>query len=71
MPIDHSVPEQICLIENEFNPKDAISLEKLRAQAKLFAGYADIVNRFLEFSFVLEEAPKYGIVRICFYDPKC
>jgi hypothetical protein len=69
MSIDHSIPEQICLYDHEFNPKDAISLGKLEAQARLYLKYASIVNQFLDFSFVLEQAPKYGIVRICFYDP--
>jgi hypothetical protein len=71
MAIDHSIPDMICLFESESNPKDSISLENLRAQARLYAGYAALVNRFLDFFFVLREAPKYGIVRICFYDPKC
>lgn len=71
MSIDHSIPEQICLYESEYNSRDSISLAKLEAQAKLYLKYASIVNQFLDFSFVLQEAPKYGIIRVSFYDPHC
>jgi len=69
--IDHSLTKRICLYECEYAPPDSISLEKLRAQMNLYSGYAALVNRFLDFGFVLQEAPKYGIVRISFYDPAC
>lgn len=69
--IDHSLPQRICLYESEYSPRDSISLEKIRAQINLYSEYAAYVNRFLDFRFVLEEAPKFGIVRISFIDPDC
>ena len=69
--IDHSIPKKISLIENEFISRDSISLEKLRAQANLYSAYAAYVNQFLNFAFVIEQARKFGIVRISFYDPDC
>lgn len=69
--IDHSLPKRICLYECEYARPDSISLEKIRAQINLYSEYAAFVNRFLDFGFILEEAPKFGIVRINFYDPAC
>ncbi len=67
--IDNSLPQKICLYDCEYSPRDSISLEKFRAQVRLYSDYAAYVNQFLDYGFVLEEARKYGIVRISFIDP--
>lgn len=47
-----------------------LCIQRILLDIKEFLDYAAKVNEFLDFCFVLQEAPKYGIRKLSFDDPR-